>query len=136
MIRRVAQRALNLAGADLGDDVAVSVICVDDERIHELNREHRGIDRPTDVLSFSQLEGEEMAGLPEGEPLPVGDIVISVERVAAQAEEYGHSFERELGFLVGHGMLHLLGYDHQTPEEEAAMMAKTEEILAELGLTR
>jgi probable rRNA maturation factor len=136
MIRRVAQRALNLAGSDLGDNVAVSVTCVDDERIHELNREHRGIDRPTDVLSFSQLEGEEMGGLPEGEPLPVGDIVISVERVAAQAEEYGHSFERELGFLVGHGMLHLLGYDHQTPEEEAAMMAKTEEILAELGLTR
>jgi probable rRNA maturation factor len=136
MIERVAQRALHLAAPDLGDNVAVSVTCVDDETIHELNREHRNIDRATDVLSFSQLEGEEMPGPPEGQPLPVGDIVISIERCAAQAEDYGHSFERELGFLVGHGMLHLLGYDHQTPEEEAAMMAKTEEILGELGLTR
>lgn len=77
-----------------------------------------------------------MGALPEGEPLPLGDIVISLERCAEQAGEYGHSFERELGFLTGHGMLHLLGYDHQTPEEEAVMMAKTEQVLGELGLKR
>lgn len=104
--------------------------------IHDLNRDHRGIDRPTDVLSFSQLEGEELAPLPGGQPVPLGDIVISLERCAAQALEFGHSFGRELGFLVAHGMLHLLGYDHQTPEEEAAMVAQTEEILGGLGLSR
>lgn len=128
--------ALKLAGSELGQNVEVSVTFVDDAQIHELNRIHRGVDRPTDVLSFSQLEGEDMGALPEGAPLPLGDIVISLERCAEQAREYGHSFERELGFLVGHGMLHLLGYDHQTPEDEAVMMAKTEAILGELGLTR
>lgn len=136
MVRRVTQRALEVAGADLGDDVEVSITLVDDATIHELNREHRGVDRPTDVLSFSQLEGEELASPPEGEPLLLGDIVISLERCQEQAADYGHSYERELGFLVAHGMLHLLGYDHQTPEEEATMMATTEEILGELGLRR
>jgi len=136
LIQRVAERALELAGAHLGPDVSVSITLVDDEAITDLNRDHRGLARPTDVLSFSQLEGEEMGDLPEGEPLPLGDIVISLERCLAQAADYGHSFERELGFLTAHGMLHLLGWDHQTPEEEAAMMAKTEEILAGLGLSR
>lgn len=136
LIRRVAERALRVAGEDLGPAVEVSITLVDDEAIRALNREHRGLDRPTDVLSFSQLEGEDMGELPEGEPLPIGDIVISLERCISQAEDYGHSFERELGFLTAHGMLHLLGWDHQTPEDEAAMMAKTEEILGELGLQR
>jgi probable rRNA maturation factor len=136
LIQKVIRGVLAQAGSHLGDDVAVSVTLVDDPAIHELNREHRNVDRPTDVLSFSQLEGEEMASVPPGEPLPLGDLVISLERCKEQAEEYGHSFERELGFLVAHGMLHLLGYDHQTPEEEAVMMAKTEEVLAGLGLAR
>jgi len=136
LIRRVAERALQLAGARLGTNVSVSITLVDDETITDLNRDHRGLASPTDVLSFSQLEGEEMGDLPEGEPLPLGDIVISVERCVSQSAEYGHSFERELGFLTAHGMLHLLGWDHQTPEDEAAMMAKTEEILAGLGLSR
>lgn len=138
MVRKVAQRALALVGPDLqlGAGVELSITFVDDAAITDLNRDHRGLAKATDVLSFSQLEGEEMADLPEGEPLPLGDIVISLERCLSQAADYGHSFERELGFLTAHGMLHLLGYDHQTPEDEAAMMAKTEEILAELGLTR
>ncbi|HEY3365800.1 MAG TPA: rRNA maturation RNase YbeY [Symbiobacteriaceae bacterium] len=136
LVRRVTQQAMRQAGQDLGDLVEVSVTFVDDEAITDLNRDHRGLHRPTDVLSFSQLEGEDMGALPEGEPLPLGDIVISVQRCQEQAAEYGHSFERELGFLTAHGMLHLLGYDHQTPEDEAGMMAKTEEILGELGLTR
>jgi len=136
LIRRVAERALEVAGAELGTNVSVSITLVDDEAITDLNRDHRGLASPTDVLSFSQLEGEDMGDLPEGEPLPIGDIVISLERCVSQAAEYGHSFERELGFLTAHGMLHLLGWDHQTPEEEAAMMAKTEEILAGLGLSR
>lgn len=136
MIRKVAERAMSLAGASLGTDVEVSITFVDNETIHELNREHRDVDRPTDVLSFSQLEGEELPAMPEGEPILLGDIVVSLERCAEQAADYGHSYDRELGFLVAHGMLHLLGFDHQTPEDEAAMMAKTEEILGELGLTR
>ncbi len=125
-----------MAGPDLGTEVEVSITFVDDEAIQDLNRDHRGLARPTDVLSFSQLEGDEMPDLPEGEPLPLGDIVISLERCLSQAADYGHSFERELGFLTAHGMLHLLGWDHPTAEEEAAMMAKTEEILGGLGLTR
>lgn len=136
LVRRVAERTLQLAGSDLGAHVAVSITLVDDATITDLNRDHRGLASPTDVLSFSQLEGEDMGGLPEGEPVPLGDIFISVERCVSQAADYGHSFERELGFLTVHGMLHLLGWDHQTPEEEAAMMAKTEEILAGLGLSR
>ena len=132
----MAQRALDLAGTETLSEAEVSISLVDDAAITDLNRDHRGLHKPTDVLSFSQLEGEELAGLPEGEPVLLGDIVISVERCLEQAADYGHSFERELGFLTAHGMLHLLGYDHQTPEEEAAMMAKTEEILAGLGLTR
>jgi len=135
-VRKVAEGALRVAGADLGENVEVSITFVDDEAITDLNRDHRGLARPTDVLSFSQLEGDEMPDLPEGEPLPIGDIVISLERCLSQAADYGHSFDRELGFLTAHGMLHLLGWDHQSPEEEGRMMAKTEEILSELGLTR
>lgn len=121
----------------------VAVTLVNDARIHELNRQYRGIDRPTDVLSFAMNE----AG--EGEPdiffdeekmeeLPnmLGDIIISVQKADTQAEEYGHSLERELGFLVVHGFLHLLGYDHGTEAEEKAMFGRQEEVLQKIGLTR
>lgn len=138
LVRKVAEQAVALVGPEweLEEPLELSITFVDDEAIAELNEEHRGLAKPTDVLSFPQLEGEEMNDIPEGEPLPLGDIVISLERCLLQAEDYGHSFERELGFLTAHGMLHLLGYDHQTPEDEAVMMAKTEEILAPLGLSR
>lgn len=136
MMSQVLQKALERSSEQIGGNVEISVTFVDDEAMTELNREHRGQNKPTDVLSFSQLEGEELAALPEGAPLLLGDIVISLERCQAQAMEYGHSFGRELGFLAVHGMLHLLGYDHATPEEEAVMMAKTEEILDEVGLKR
>ncbi|HWI51586.1 MAG TPA: rRNA maturation RNase YbeY [Symbiobacteriaceae bacterium] len=136
LVERVAQRALEMAARPELSESEVSVTFVDDEQIMDLNRDHRGLHKPTDVLSFSQLEGEELAAMPEGEPVLLGDIVVSLERCVEQAADYGHSFERELGFLVAHGMLHLLGYDHQTPEDEAAMMARTEEILGGLGLTR
>ncbi|HWI61782.1 MAG TPA: rRNA maturation RNase YbeY [Symbiobacteriaceae bacterium] len=136
LAERVAQRALELAGRPELSEAEVSITFVDDAQITDLNRDHRGLHKPTDVLSFSQLEGEELAALPEGEPILLGDIVVSLERCAEQAADYGHSFDRELGFLIAHGMLHLLGFDHQTPEDEAAMMARTEEILGGLGLTR
>jgi probable rRNA maturation factor len=135
-MQKVAERALELAGQERVSNAEVSITFVDDQTITDLNRDHRGLHQPTDVLSFSQLEGEELAALPEGQPVLLGDIVVSVERCVEQAADYGHSFERELGFLVAHGMLHLLGYDHQTPADEAAMMARTEEILGGLGLTR
>jgi probable rRNA maturation factor len=136
LVEKVAARALEMAGRPELSEAEVSITFVDDAAITDLNRDHRGLHRPTDVLSFSQLEGEELAALPEGEPILLGDIVVSLERCVEQAADYGHSFERELGFLVAHGMLHLLGWDHQTPEDEAAMMGKTEEILGGLGLTR
>lgn len=119
------------------DDLAeVSLMFTDDETIHEMNREYRGIDRSTDVLSFALEEGEEeeIYGGPEENLL--GDIIISVETATRQAEEYGHSVEREMAFLALHGMLHLLGYDHMEEEERQEMRAQEEAILASLGITR
>ena len=111
-------------------DVEISVMLTDNEGIRTLNSLHRGIDRPTDVLSFPLYEYDEM-----GE-LCLGDIVISVERAYEQAEEYGHSPEREIGFLTVHSMLHLFGYDHMTPEEEKEMFGYQSEILSSIGLER
>ncbi|WP_027415831.1 rRNA maturation RNase YbeY [Aneurinibacillus terranovensis] len=120
----------------------VVVTFVNDERIHELNRDYRGIDRPTDVLSFAMNEqGEDEMDIfidEEEEEIPnmLGDIIISVPRAREQAEEYGHSFEREMGFLVAHGFLHLIGYDHSTEEEEKEMFDLQEEILTRVHLVR
>lgn len=114
----------------------VSILLVDDQRIQELNREYRQIDQPTDVLSFPQWEVEEWNQAVEGEPILLGDIVLSVTRARVQSESFGHSLEREWGFLVVHGFLHLLGYDHQSPEEEREMFSRQEEILLQVGLKR
>lgn len=120
----------------------VTVTFVDNESIHELNRDYRGIDRPTDVLSFAMNEeGEDELEifLDEGMdemPNMLGDIVISIPKAQEQAQEYGHSFEREMGFLVAHGFLHLLGYDHETEEEEKEMFARQDEILNQVRLVR
>ncbi|WP_239617414.1 rRNA maturation RNase YbeY [Cohnella mopanensis] len=152
------EKLLHIAGEkeDVQDGI-VTLTLTDDEGIRELNRQYRGLDKPTDVLSFSLVEGEEpdiqyndeyeasedgdenwqdeeKAGNPFSDLL--GDIVISVPRAEAQAEEYGHSFERELGFLFVHGFLHLIGYDHGDEEQEREMFGKQEEVLKEAGLTR
>lgn len=124
-------------------DVEISVMLTDNEGIRTLNSLHRGIDRPTDVLSFPMYEYDENGEIIEdyaefnemGE-LCLGDIVISVERAYEQAEEYGHSPEREIGFLTVHSMLHLFGYDHMTPEEEKEMFGYQSEILSSIGLER
>ena len=130
MVRRVAATALeNLGGLE---EAELSIVLTDDSAIRELNQSYRGVDRPTDVLSFSQREGEDGNISPE----ILGDVVVSLDRAHEQAREYGHSFERELGFLVVHGILHLLGWDHEMPDDEARMMAKTEEILEGIGLIR
>jgi probable rRNA maturation factor len=116
----------------------VSVTLVDDARIQELNRAYRGIDAPTDVLSFSQLEGAGpmLQGVPADYPVPLGDIVVSMPRMRAQAVDYGHSEARELGFLLIHGLLHLLGYDHEVPDDAQVMRAAEEDVLAAADLSR
>lgn len=156
MLEELLRLAGEMEGVQTG---TVTLTLTDDEGIRELNRDYRGLDKPTDVLSFPLtepgedepeliFEGEyESADEDSGEwteeseienPFAsmLGDIVISVPRAEAQAAEYGHSLERELGFLFVHGFLHLLGYDHGDAEEEKIMFAKQEEVLAKAGLTR
>ena len=134
----IAQAAQHL---NLGEDYEVDISIVSDQEIHELNRTYRGIDRPTDVLSFALEETTEddplgQVALPTDLGRFLGDIIISYPRTQAQAEDYGHSLERELAFLAVHGFLHLNGYDHQSPEEEAEMFGLQEEVLTEYGLQR
>ncbi len=143
LVRSAVRASLDYMEFEFGTKVEISLMFTDDEEIRELNREHRSIDRATDVLSFPLLEYDEEGNVVEeymdyngeGEML-LGDIVISLERAAAQAEEYGHSFEREVGFLTVHSMLHLFGYDHMTPEDEEEMFGYQEDILKEMGLLR
>jgi probable rRNA maturation factor len=116
---------------------ALALHLVGDETIRALNREHRSIDRPTDVLSFPLQEpGADTFVVPPGAPVHLGDVVISYPRALAQAEEFGHSAERELAYLVAHGVLHVLGYDHEEEDERRAMREREEGALAPLGLTR
>ncbi|MGO4347163.1 rRNA maturation RNase YbeY [Paenibacillus sp. FSL A5-0031] len=141
------EQLLQLAGEAEGiSDGEVSLTFTNDEEIHQLNREYRGIDRPTDVLSFAMQEDGvdeldiifEVDSEDEKDPISgmLGDIIISVDTALAQSEEYGHSLEREIGFLFVHGFLHLIGYDHQDDQTEAEMTAKQEAILQQAGLTR
>ncbi len=121
----------------------VYVTLTDNESIAEINQTSRGINKPTDVLSFPMLTFNEHIPVidagdvdPETGMVFLGDIMISVEKAVEQAQAYGHSLERELCFLVVHGMLHLIGFDHETQEDEKEMMARQEEVLQELGLSR
>ncbi|MDT8861784.1 rRNA maturation RNase YbeY [Alkalihalobacillus sp. MEB130] len=123
----------------LTGDIEVSVSVVDEQRIQEINKEYRDKDQPTDVISFAlneQEEDEPEFVYSEDMPNILGDIIISSPHITRQAMEYGHSFERELGFLTVHGMLHLLGYDHMTEADEKEMFSRQEDILAAYGLTR
>lgn len=113
----------------------VSIVLTDDAEIQRLNREFRHVDAPTDVLSFPLLEPEETVPLPPEAPVHLGDIVISLDRARAQAQEYGHSLRREIAYLTVHGLLHLLGYDHETPAEQRQMRAKEEAALFDLPRT-
>lgn len=129
-------------------EAEVSVILTDNDAIREINRDHRGIDAPTDVLSFPMVDYEAPADFdhveesvedyfnPETGELMLGDIVISVDKVEEQAEKYGHSQTRELAFLVAHSMLHLCGYDHMEDGERQLMEARQNEILERRGYTR
>ncbi|GHH97039.1 rRNA maturation RNase YbeY [Neobacillus kokaensis] len=134
------ERLLNFAAQkqNIEDHSELSVTYVTNERIHEINLEYRKKDAPTDVISFAMEElGEgEVELIGAEQPRVLGDIIISVPKAREQAEEYGHAFERELGFLAVHGFLHLLGYDHMTEDDEKEMFTLQKEILNEYGLTR
>ena len=116
------------------ENVIFNVIIVDNNYIHELNRDYRHIDRETDVITFA-LEDEKDMVVPDGERV-LGDIYISIDKAKSQAKEYGHSLLRELTFLAVHGFYHLLGYDHMTKEEEEIMFSKQEEVLRECNIER
>ena len=128
-------------------DVSVNLVITDNEEIKKVNQEFRSIGAPTDVLSFPMIPFETPADYSivedqdeyfdlDTEELVLGDVMISVDKVFAQAEEYGHSVEREFSFLFAHSMLHLLGYDHMEPEEAAVMERKQAQALDDLGITR
>lgn len=141
LIKKCALAALKYM--EFRTDVEISVVLTDNDEIRTLNNMHRSIDRATDVLSFPMFEYDEngeiiedYAEFNEVGDILLGDIVISLERADEQAKEYGHSFEREVGFLTVHSMLHLLGYDHMTPEDEEEMFGYQTEILNEIGLVR
>ena len=133
LIRRSVIAALDYEG--YSNDCEISVTLTDNEGIHALNNQYRGIDAPTDVLSFPLVEYESTEEPPVDEATMLGDIVISLERAEEQAEEFGHSFEREVAFLTVHSMLHLLGYDHVNSEaEDEEMRARQRDIMKTLGL--
>jgi len=135
LLERIIESGLNLHQKE---DAEVSVVLVDDDYIHELNLEYRGIDLPTDVLSFAMNDNPEdyTLILPQEIPELLGDIYISVDRTVEQAASYNHSFERELCFLAVHGLMHLLGFDHQEPDDTAVMRKAEEQVLTGLSLGR
>ena len=116
------------------ENTSFNLIIVDNNYIHELNKNYRHIDRETDVITFA-LEDEDTVIIPDEERI-LGDVYISLDKAMAQAEEYGHSFLREICFLAVHGFYHLLGYDHMTEADEKVMFAKQEEVLNSYGITR
>lgn len=136
MIRDLLEQAARMENVE--DGTELSVTFVDNKRIQEINRDYRDKDQPTDVISFAMEDmGEgEMEIVGAEMPRMLGDLIISIPRTKEQAEEYGHSFDRELGFLALHGFLHLLGYDHMTDEDEKEMFGKQKEILEVFGLGR
>ena len=136
LVEKLLQHAAKVENIEDGSEVSITFVTND--AIHEINREYRDKDQPTDVISFALEEmGEgEVAIIGEGIPRVLGDIIISTDRTREQAEQFGHSFERELGFLAVHGFLHLLGYDHMNEEDEKVMFGKQDEILLSYGLGR
>ena len=145
LAKKVVQKVLDMEGCPY--DAQVNLVLTDNEEIQRVNTEFREIAAPTDVLSFPMIPFETPADYAiveedqsyfdlDTDELLLGDIMISVDKVFAQAEEYGHSVTREFCFLVAHSMLHLCGYDHMEPKEAEVMEAKQEQVLASLGITR
>ncbi len=146
LVEKIALEVLDSEGCEY--EAQVNVLLTDNEGIHGYNKEYRGIDRETDVLSFPNVDFETEGVFaieedmeadyfdPDTGELILGDIIISVDKVKEQSESYGHSTKREFAFLVAHSMLHLCGYDHMEPGEAAVMEAKQEQALQALGITR
>lgn len=146
IVEAVANKVLDMEQCPY--EVQLNVLLTDNEGIREYNKDYRGIDRETDVLSFPNLDFQEPGYFdvdedreadyfdPETGELVLGDIIISVDKVCEQAENYGHSMKREFAFLVAHSMLHLSGYDHMEADEAKVMEAKQEQVLNELSITR
>lgn len=138
--KEMVEEVLNYAAEkeNVEENSEVSITIVNNKQIQEINKMYRSKDEPTDVISFAMEElgeGEiEITG--EGIPCVLGDIIISLEKVKEQAEEYNHTYSRELGFLVVHGFLHLLGYDHQNEDDEKRMFSRQRELLDGYGLER
>jgi len=118
----------------------ISIILTTPEHIHEINKQYRNVDKETDVLSFPMFEKEELDDMIKNQNFEhedvLGDIIISIEKVKGQAEEYGHSFERELSYMIVHGFYHLMGYDHIKEEDKVIMRPKEENVLNKLGIKR
>ena len=135
IIKRVLQKCFEIEKLE-NKNLYVNVVLTNAKNIKSINKEHRGIDKETDVLSFPMFEKDEIASLDNTNEDILGDMVISIERVEEQAKEYGHSFERELAYMVVHSFYHLLGYDHMTEEDKKEMREKEENVLGILGIRR
>lgn len=136
LVETLLQHAATVEQIEEGTELSITFVT--NEAIHAINKEYRHKDAPTDVISFALEElGEgETAIIAEGMPRILGDVIISIDRTREQAADFGHSFERELGFLAVHGFLHVLGYDHMELDDEKIMFGKQDEILESYGLSR
>lgn len=135
MIKKVLKKCFEIEKLE-NKNLYVNVVLTNAKNIKSINKEHRGIDKETDVLSFPMFEKDEIANLDNTNEDILGDMVISIERVEEQAKEYGHSFERELAYMVVHSFYHLLGYDHMTEKDKKEMREKEENVLGILGIRR
>jgi len=135
-IKDVVKSALEVENAKC--DINLSIVITDNENIREINREQREIDNPTDVLSFPGYEKDEWEEIKSniGETVYIGDIVVSKEKIIEQAKEYETGFDREFCYLIAHGMLHLMGYDHMIEDEKKVMREKEEEIMKKINSGR
>lgn len=130
---KAAELCIDAENIDV-DRSEISVTFVDMEEIHQLNRDYREVDSPTDVLSFPQFD--DLNNLPEEGEIALGDVVICKDKAEEQAQEFGHSFEREIIYLFVHSVLHLLGYDHMDEDEKKIMRRQEEAVMEQLGITR
>lgn len=135
IIKKVLKKCFEIEKLE-NKNLYVNIVLTNAKNIKSINKEHRGIDKETDVLSFPMFEKNEIANLDNTNEDILGDMVISIERVEEQAKEYGHSFERELAYMVVHSFYHLLGYDHMTEEDKKEMREKEENVLGILGIRR